>query len=119
MCRDAFGSLCSLVSKEVGSREFYSEYDTSDNIGYREKKMRGAHTAGSGGFLSGEIKMAMFIQLLSSGSYLDIGGCWGVFPTTIFKVFDQVLGWLSVMPFGMIDIGRYLSSDDCPESRLR
>ena len=63
--------------------------------------------------------MAMFIRLLSGGLYFDIAGCWSVYLSTIFQVFNQVLGWLLVMPFGMVDIKRYLSSDGCPETRLK
>ena len=34
-------------------------------------------------------------------------------------MFEEVLFWLSDIPFGMVDIERYMSSDDCLESRLR
>ena len=63
--------------------------------------------------------VAIFLRLLAGGMIYDIAGCWGVYPTSVYRVFDRVLCWVNVIPFGMVDIKRYLSADDCVESRIR
>ena len=41
MCREAFISLCSLVSKEFGNRVFHSDYGTTDDMEVQREEYEG------------------------------------------------------------------------------
>ena len=74
MCRVAFVRLTGVVSKSIGHARFRSEtgnYDTSA----MGMNMSAAHEKGSGGYLPGEVKLAIFLRYLSGGSHFDISGC--------------------------------------------
>ena len=73
----------------------------------------------SGGCVSGEVAVAIFLRLLSGGMIYDIASCWGLYPNSLYRIFDRVWSWINGIPFGMVDIKRYLSAEDCPESRIR
>ena len=123
---DAFNTLCDVFTKHIGVSTFLPQYildNPSDGYGGSRSSrcinlLRG-HFKCSGGFVSGEVAVAIFLRLLSGGMCYDIAGCWGLYPTSIYRIFDRVLSWINGIPFGMVDIKRYLSADDCPESRIR
>ena len=92
MDRDTFDSLCQHIIDKIGANKFRSEGYLSEG-GMSEAKTYAAqqHT---GGYIAGEIKVAVFIRLLSGGSYLDLIPLFGVVKSHMHKVFDQVIKWI-------------------------
>ena len=74
MCRVAFVRLSGIISKPIGRDRFRSELDDCVTSS-RGMNMVAAHEKGSGGYLPGEVKLAIFIRFLAGGSHYDISGC--------------------------------------------
>ena len=126
MSRHAFDRLCDKFIEHVGVYTFRPQSLLDGETGHgrracawRVKCMYHAVTTGAGGLISGETVLAILIRFLAGGSYLDIAGCYAIHFNTVFAVIDKALSWIDDMPFGMVCIKKYLSSDDCMESRLR
>ncbi len=66
MSRDSFEELCRLIETNVGEEVFKSEIYLANRAGTATDAARNA----VGGFISGEMKVAMTIRLLAGGSYL-------------------------------------------------
>ena len=80
--------LCRSIENGVGPRNFLSEIfivnEMSHNPMYR------AHEDTTGGFICGEIKVAVTLRLLAGGSYLDIAHIFGVSYSTTYEIFHTV-----------------------------
>ena len=78
MSRDCFQYLCDKIEANVGERTFKSECFLSDLKTSSESwnkysvNLMQAHEASTGGFVSGEVKLALTLRLLAGGSYLDL-----------------------------------------------
>jgi hypothetical protein len=78
MSRECFQLLCDRIEANVGEEEFKSEEYLKNlkhtDIESEKKKVNlmYAHEASTGGFVSGEIKLALTLRLLAGGSHLDI-----------------------------------------------
>ena len=67
----------------------------------------------SGGFISGEIKLAITIRMLAGRSSLDLAVLFGVSVSHCQTVFIKVLtDWIIKLNIGQIDIESYLSNND-------
>ena len=126
MTPHAFDQLCDKFVSHLGVYTFRPQClldgefgRTADECTWRVKCMFNALRVGSGGLISGETVLAIFIRFLAGGSYLDIAGCYGIHFNTVFELVDKALGWIDGMSFGMVSIENYLSGQDCAESRLR
>ena len=120
MSRESFDKLCGLLCLAVGVEEFKPEDEqqaiepnapnTNDEAEHQDlgttveageaqqkkhsrKKVGGAiHT--SGGALSGEVRVAIFIRILSGASYLDLMVIFDVTHDPIFRSFRTVCKWI-------------------------
>ena len=126
MTRHAFGQLCDKFVDHVGVLAFRPQSLLDGKIVrgingfvWQNSSMYNAVKKGSGGLISGETVIAIFIRFLAGGSYFDIAGCYGLHFNTVFDMVDKALDWIDQIPFGMINIQKYLSTEDCVESRLR
>ena len=97
----------------VGEEEFKSEswlsIQSADNS--KISQMMRAHKATSGGFVCGEVKLAIALRILSGGSYLDVSEIFHVTPTACYKMLHKVLKeWICDNRMHKIDINEYLNN---------
>lgn len=74
MSKECFQLLCDKVIEHVGVDEFKSEAYLKEKMQNRslERNLMKAHAATTGGYICGEIKLALVLRLLAGGSYLDL-----------------------------------------------
>ena len=116
---DAFNKLCDVFSRHIGVSTCLYQYvldNPTEGIGY-SNILRGLLKS-TGGYISGEVALAIFLRLIASGMIYDIAGYWGLYPTIIYRAFDRVLSWVNAILFGMMDISRYLSAASWPAWRI-
>ncbi len=101
MERECFEYLCERIIENVGEREFKSEnylHDLkkgdanvidSDNL--RHTNILHAHENSTGGFVSGEVKLALTLRLMAGGSYLDLALLFDVGFSTAYEIFHKVI----------------------------
>lgn len=84
-----FKKLCKDIERAVGEEVFLSEKFLREEIHQKKyidlKKMNDAHKDSTGGFISGEVRLAITLRLLSGASYLDLGL---LFITSYSHVYD-------------------------------
>ena len=101
MSRECFELLCKKIKHNVGAREFKSEAylaefgkDAKGNDLKTGNILR-AHQATTGGFISGEIKVALTLRLMAGGSYLDLALLFDTGFTYAYKIFHDVIeNWI-------------------------
>ncbi|KAL7544549.1 hypothetical protein ACHAWF_007926 [Thalassiosira exigua] len=101
MSRECFNYLCMRITDNVGEREFKSE-DFLKNMKFcdeftdaKTKSLMTAHEKTTGGFISGEVKLALTLRLLAGGSYLDLSLLYEVGPSYAYDIFKDVLkNWI-------------------------
>ena len=77
MDSNCFKLLCEKIEDVVGKENFLSEeflelLETS-HVHKKLKIMNNAHKHSTGGFISGEIRLAITLRLMAGASYLDLG----------------------------------------------
>ena len=71
-----------------------------------------AHIQSTGGFISGEVKLALTLRLLAGGTYMDLALLYEVGMTYAYEIFhDVVHNWIS--DYRLVDINGedYLNDD--------
>ena len=124
MTRQCFDELCSKIRCSIGERAFLSEkyidaFMSDDDISTchfmstcRLSRMYRAHCRTSGGFISGEMKLAITIRMLAGWSPLDLAILFDVSESHCKTLFIKVLkNWIIQPNIGKIDIESYLSDD--------
>ena len=71
MPKGCFNLLCEKILDAVGEDVFMSESYLAELSG-KTKSMHAAHAKTSGGYLCGEVKLAVMLRLMAGGSYIDI-----------------------------------------------
>ena len=90
---DCFHLLCEKIEYGVGEEEFLSEEYIKKELQCKKNKkgkMFRAHMKTTGGYLSGETKVAITLRLLGGGSFLDIATIFDVSYSTTYDVFHYV-----------------------------
>ena len=85
----SFQKLCLIIINKIGEKEFKplgSQYANSGQMSDARKKVSSV--------LPGEIKIAIFLQILAGGSYLDVMAIYHVVNTTVYRCFQTVLKWV-------------------------
>ena len=118
MEKSCFEELCNVIIDEVGEKEFKSQLyiNTVLNVPQEQvatprlKRMRSmyhAQRATSGGYICGEVKVAITLRLLSGGSYLDLAALYNVGYSHIYEIFHHCISeWIcrdEVIKFPGID----------------
>ena len=102
MNRGTFDLLCIQIANKIGHKTFRSESFMSEG-GMRDQQTFAAQQH-SGGYTSGEIKLAVTIRLLAGGSYLDLIPLFDIVKSSIYSVFDQVIGWvIKTLSFPLVE----------------
>ena len=115
MSRDCFSELCSKIIASIGESKFKSEayivgfLSPDAAVVDRSTIMHIAHTATSGGYLSGEVKLAITLCMLAGGSALDLAALFDVSSSHCQALFIDVLqSWIIKTNIGEIDVESYL-----------
>ena len=89
---ECFMLLCRNIEDGVGRDEFLGEeyIEKELNSGKKKGRMKAAHMEASGGYISGEVKVALTLRLLAGASYLDISYIFDIFYTSTFRLFHHV-----------------------------
>ena len=89
---ECFMLLCRNIEDGVGRDEFLGEeyIEKELNSGKKKGRMKAAHMEASGGYISGEVKVALTLRLLAGASYLDISYIFDIFYTSTFRIFHHV-----------------------------
>ena len=109
MSRECFGTLCHKIACAVGDRQFKSE-------SYIDAYLRGkdlmfdAHECTSGGYISGETKVAVTLRILAGGDSYDLGVIFDITSKHCEKILYEVLEhWIIATVIGKIDMEDYLN----------
>jgi hypothetical protein len=102
------------IIDSVGEDEFKSEYylkQQCQDVG-RQGNMMKAHLLSTGGFICGEIKLALALRLLAGGSYLDLALLFETGSSYAYTIFHDVLAkWINVDSLIKINGIDYCSND--------
>ena len=116
MSKGLFQLLCDEIVGLVGVSEFKSEEFLNEMINSDDpcrRSMMVANVATTGGFISGEIKLAITLRILGGCSPLDMAMLFDTSFGTAYKIFKEVISnWLSHDRFCLIDGVQYCSDDD-------
>ena len=72
MNRQCFALLCQLIIRNVGEKQFKSEAYIDAFLKGKDS-MYDANCKTTGGYISGEVKLAVTLRLLAGGDALDLG----------------------------------------------
>ena len=108
MDRNFFVLLCQRIIRSVGERQFKSEaYIDAFLKGKDRMYDTNVHT--SGGYIAGEVKVAVTIRLLAGGDALDLGALFDIIFGTITAMLTYVLKhWIINTGIGDINMIKYL-----------
>ena len=109
---ECFDLLCKLIESNVGPENFRSEEYITYNLDVVSSSKSGniykAHKETSGGYICGEVKLAITLRILAGASYLDIACIFNVNYTHVYAIFHHVLmNWLCsdfIYKYELIDI---------------
>ena len=92
MSKNCFSSMVSTIEEKVGRENFKSDefLNSIEKNGSSFHRMAHVHKITTGGFICGEIKMAITLRMLAGGSYLDLFLLYDVFHTYPYQVMDTV-----------------------------
>ena len=117
MSRDCFDQLCKRIEKNVGQSTFKSEQYLlqlcKGSIDQRkQRKMNHAHGKSTGGFVSGEVKLALTLRLLAGGTYMDLALLYEVGMTYAYEILHEVVyNWINDERLIIINGEDYLNDD--------
>ena len=117
MTRDCFSMLCNRIIVHVGESNFKSEayldaYLRDNSYNDTFTRMHHAHLSTSGGYISGEVKLAIAIRMLAGGSALDLAVIFDVSVSHCKSIFIDVLhNWIIKSNIGNINMKRYLNDE--------
>ena len=115
MSKDCFELLCEKIIENVGESEFKSEEFLKERMteGNRSSNLMKAHLATTGGYICGEIKLALVLRLLAGGSYLDLAILFETSSSYAFPIFHEVIEkWILSDYLVKINGQDYCSDDD-------
>ena len=116
MTRKCFDLLCSKIIAAVGERAFKSEAYI-DAFLKGKNPMYDAHVKTCGGYISGEVKLAVTLRLLAGGDALDLGVIFDIVPHKINMIVYSVLrNWIKKPNIGGINMQAYLNNDNAMEN---
>ena len=88
MTKDWFIRLCCNLATGVGEEEFKSEayLKMESRSTTKMAQIIQAHKESCGGFICGEVKMAIALRITPGGSYLDVSEIFHVLPNTCYPI---------------------------------
>ena len=110
-----FQLLCDKIIKAGGKEEFKSEsyIDRRRSRNVRFNSILSAQEKTSGGFICGEVRLALTLRLLAGSSYLDADDIFHVKPNHTYARMHYVLeNWICNDDVIVIDIMSYLNDEE-------
>ena len=108
MTRECFTLLCHTIIGAIGESAFKSQQ-------YIDAFLCGtyiydANVLATGGYISGEVKLAITVRLLAGGDALDLAVIFDIYPTHLATIMKEVLMYWIIKPnIGKINMFKYLS----------
>jgi hypothetical protein len=115
MDQKCFELLCSKIEQAVGEREFKSEkyLDQLYNSNTKEAQMYRANIKTTGGYISGEVKVAVGLRILAGASYLDVACIFGIHYCHVQTIFREcVKDWFSCNEVSPLILDDALQNED-------
>ena len=115
MTREFYNLLCSKTIAAVGERAFKSE--AYIDVFFKGKNsMYDAQVKTSGGYISGEVKLAVTLRLLAGGDSFDLGVIFDISSKKInIIVYNVLRDWVKKPNIGDINMHAYLNDDKTME----
>jgi hypothetical protein len=92
MSKESFSELCENICNTVSEENFRPESFLCSGE-YLPQLV--AANQYHGGFISGELKMAITIRMLAGASYLDLIFGFSISRSTLYREFDNVIQWIN------------------------
>jgi hypothetical protein len=92
MSKESFSELCENICNTVSEENFRPESFLCSGE-YLPQLV--AANQYHGGFISGELKMAITIRMLAGASYLDLIFGFSISQSTLYREFDNVIQWIN------------------------
>lgn len=109
MTKGCFEELCYSIKEAVGEDSFKSE----DYLITNRNKCVKAHTITCGGYICGEVKLAITLRMLSGASYLDIEKLFSITFNSAYRVLHTVLkDWICNDNWLEINFFKYLEDEN-------
>jgi hypothetical protein len=119
MSKECFHLLAERIETNVGEETFKSESYLDDLMHSKSPKdiavikMMKAHEGSTGGFISGEVKLALTLRILAGGSYLDLALLYEMSSSSAYRIFhDVVQNWILDDRLVKINGTDYLNDED-------
>jgi hypothetical protein len=107
MSKELFQRLCDKICNHVGEELFRPQsFLQSGNYLLQLMAANDYH----GGFISGELKLAITIRMLAGGSYLDLMFGFSISRSTLYREFDNMIYWIN--QFFKFDLSGFLKNKD-------
>ena len=107
MSKDCFAQLCNKIIQNVGEHNFRSEeyichlldgdanFGSSTSYMSRYSYLARAARSSIGDFISGEVKLALTLRILSGGTYMDVAFIFDIGETYVYQIFfDVIVNWI-------------------------
>lgn len=99
MSAECFDLLCNIIEENAGPKKFLSEDHVKSQLqeenNAKEAMMFKAHQQICGGYMCGEVKLAIALRLLAGLSCLDIACIFHVNRMHIYEIFhDMLANWI-------------------------
>ena len=112
MTRCCFSLLCQKIISRVGEKQFKSEAYINAFLKGKDP-MYDANVQTTGGYVSGEVKLAITLRLLAGGDALDLAVMFDVHSDHCTKImYDVLLHWVINIDIGDMNMIRYLGDKD-------
>ena len=123
MPKKCFEELCYSIREKVGEDEFKTEenlHSTSSTLSGNKRKIFRAHEESTGGFICGEVKLALSLRVLSGGAYQDLALIYGVGETYTYEIFHDVMeNWICHPDFENSNVIDLLEDEDAMKAIAR
>ena len=111
MTRDCFNMLCQSIIVGVGEAKFKSEANIDAFLKGKDH-MYDANVKPTGGYVTGEVKVAIMLRLLGGGDTLDLGVIFNIDPCHCRKImFDVLLDQVIKCDIDDLNMGKYLGDE--------
>ena len=112
MNRDCFNTLCQHIISKVGERKFKSELYIDAFLKGKDH-MYDAHVKTTGGYISGEVKLAIELRMLADGDSYDLAVIFDVHFDHCNRILREVLlNWIIHTDIGDLNMVKYLGDEE-------
>ncbi len=123
MPKKCFEELCYSIREKVGEDEFKAKeylHSTTSSLSGNKRKLFRAHEVSTGGFICGEVKLALSLRVLSGGAYQDLALIYGVGESYTYDIFHDVMeNWICHHDFENVNIIDMLEDEDAMKTIAR